>query len=125
MVKIIKEGKKENYKFKAFCKVCGCEFEYELVDLKKEYDYYMVLTSYSVQYRYVRYVECRCCHVRVIHDQGSDVREYPNVIYTTTNPSNTQNYLDCETCPNRPDPNNPVFGDTPCTFCKKMRPVCE
>ena len=31
---------------------------------------------------------------------------------------------DCETCPNKPDPNKPVFGDTPCTWCPKNRPYC-
>jgi len=127
-IRIIKEGKQENYKFKAICPVCGCEFEYELVDLKKEYDYSMILTSYPSQYRYIRYVECPCCHERVIHDSGSDVGEYPNkqpiITYTSNQGTNNQD-LDCDTCSNKPDPNNLVFGDTPCSFCKKWKPMCE
>ena len=38
---------------------------------------------------------------------------------TYTNPG-----PDCETCPNRPDPNKIVIGDTPCTWCEKNRITC-
>ena len=34
-------------------------------------------------------------------------------------------WSDCENCPNRPDPNNSTFGDSPCTFCKNHLPTCK
>lgn len=153
-ITIIKEGKLENYKFKTTCPICGCEFEYELCDLRKEYDYSMCLTSYPAQYRYVRYVECPCCHERVTHDSGHDFgKNNHGLIYTTTNineltlsekeardkmffvdynnPSVVWNggvngELDCETCPNKPNFNGElVVGDTPCNWCPKKQPTCK
>ena len=123
-IRIIKEGKKENYRFRIVCPVCGCDFEYELADLKKEYDYSSVLTTYPAQYRYLRYVECPCCQERIVHDSETGVGEYPNkypeIIYTSNNQD-----LDCETCPNKPDPNKSLtVGDIPCTWCKKNSPYC-
>ena len=74
MIKVIKEGKVENYKFKKTCSVCGCEFEYELRDLYKDYDNSRCLTSYPPQYSYCRYVNCPCCGERVLHDTGYDIK---------------------------------------------------
>ena len=48
---------------------------------------------------------------------------YPNIIYTTNEAG--FNDLDCATCPNKPDPNKNVFGDTPCTWCIKRRVTCK
>lgn len=127
MIKIIKDGKLE--KFTKTCSDCGCVFEYELVDLKKEYDYSMVLTSYPSQYRYIRYVECPCCGHKIVHDTGCEVVDntltYPKVIYTT----NTSGELSCEDClyyqkiKLNPEKQYEV-GDTPCTWCPKMQPKC-
>lgn len=112
MIKIIKEGKKT--KFIKTCPDCGCEFEYEAEDLQT--DYTICLTSYPCKYN--TYVICPCCG-RHIHHGTTMVEAWP--IYTTTNGTDD---LDCSKCPNRPDPNKPVFGDTPCTWCIKRRPTC-
>ncbi len=130
MITVIKEGSKEKYKFKKTCPVCGCEFDYELCDLHKDYDYSTCLTSYPPQYMYTRYVNCPCCHEKVIHDSGSDSgrdnhEEIIKPPYVTWNVNGELSVKDCETCPNRPDPNNPVFGDTPCTFCEQRMPKCK
>ena len=128
MIKIIKEGKKENYKFKKTCSVCGCEFEYELRDLYKDYDYNQCLTSYPPQYRYTRYINCPCCGEKIVHDSGADQDVTPltiSPIDVKWTAEGTGGGLDCESCANKPDPNNPVFGDTPCTLCKKMTPSCK
>ena len=151
----IKEGKKENYRFKTTCPICGCEFEYELCDLLKEYDYSVCLTSYPPQYRYRRYVECPCCREKVIHDSGCDFgKNNHGLFYTTTtntteltlseeeqrnkmfyvdyqNPGVVWNggsngELDCDKCPNKPNFNGKlVAGDTPCTWCPKNQPYCK
>ena len=121
MIQIIKEGKLENYKFKTTCPVCGCEFEYELCDLHKKYDFGRCLTSYPPQYMYKRYVTCPCCGENIFHDSGSDFGDTPQIIYTNT----SQSLSDCDTCPNKPNPDKVVFGDTPCTFCEKMTPKCN
>lgn len=89
-IKIIKEGKLENYRFTKTCPICGCEFEYELCDLKKEYDYSVCLTTYPAQYRYIRYVECPCCHERVTHDSGCDFGNCSGGIALTTGMYNQQ-----------------------------------
>ena len=130
-ITIIKEGRQQDYKFKTTCTVCGCEFEYELCDLEKEYDYSMILTTSPCQYRYSRYVACPCCKTRIYHDSGTDFGDDGhhkplNVIYTTgyvTNP--LKKTFNCEECINRPDPDNPVVGDSPCTWCDKLQPKCE
>ena len=148
-ITIIKQGKPENYKFKVTCPICGCEFEYELCDLKREYNSMIVYSTISPQYGYNRYVECPCCHEKVIHDSGSDSRGYNgDFIYTAANApkelteeekKNKQYYvdygnpavvwndeLDCDKCPNKPDFKNGeiIFGDTPCNWCPKMQPKC-
>ena len=125
MIKIIKEGKIENYKFKKTCSVCGCEFEYELKDLQKDYDYSMCLATYPPQYSYSRYVNCPCCGERVFHDNGYESRSLMQTATPCSITNNRIDHLDCDTCLNKPDPNNPVFGDTPCTLCKKMTPSCK
>ena len=154
MIKIIKEGKQENYKFKVTCPICGCEFEYELCDLKKKYNYDICYTTMPPQYGYKRYVECPCCHEQVFHDSGCDQGDNSDNFISLTNSDNksiqlseeeiknrmfmvdiknpnvvwsqNQGWPDCETCPNKPDfkDGKPIFGDTPCNWCPKMQPKC-
>lgn len=152
-IKIIKEGKPENYKFRVTCPICGCVFEYELCDLVKKYSTGIIYTTYPAQYGYTRYVECPCCHEQVIHDSGCDFGNHDDeFIYTNDktgvklteeeiknrefyvdyqNPGVVWNggisgELDCEKCPNKPDfkDGTPIAGDTPCTWCPKMQPKC-
>ena len=104
--KIIKEGKK---KFMAVCSTCGCEFEYEMEDINCEV------------------VTCPDCGRGVKHP---DQREYivtptvtPFIYNDSTIYSSTE--LNCDECPYKPDPFNPVFGDSPCTFCRKNQVYCS
>ena len=153
-IKVIKEGKEENYIFEKTCPICECTFTHELCDLKKDYDCSMLVSSYPAQYHYIRYVECPCCHERVIHDNGCDNKGHGHeIIYTASNSSkelieedkkNKQFYvdydnpgvvwntgingeLDCDKCPNKPNfkDGEIIFGDTPCTWCPKMQPKCN
>ena len=120
-IKVIKHGKET---FKAVCPVCGCEFSYQAEDLKEDRFHN-------------HYVECPDCKQVVSHEyevkkkditwiKDSPVVDYklnypymPNTTWTTTTDS-----LNCATCPNKPDPNKLVVGDTPCTWCKKNQPYC-
>ena len=108
-IKVIEHGKKI---FTTTCPGCGCKFEYELEDLKV--DRSLCLTSYPV--RYNRVVTCPECGNKVYHDTSVEIPESIAVPLTPTKP------LDCATCPNRPDPDHPIFSDSPCTFCPKMQP---
>jgi hypothetical protein len=119
-IKIIKHGAKT---FKAVCPVCGCEFEYEYEDLKKEYGF-------------VKFVLCPDCGEMIYHH---DFKEPKAPDLEPWNPI-TKPYItwehpyvggwdgdqpyDCEKCINKPDPNKIVVGDTPCTWCKKNLPYC-
>ena len=118
-MKVIRDGKKKV--FRKTCEDCDCEFEYDLKDLQT--DYSLMLTSYPG--RYERYVVCPCCGKRIHHDyvEHSYVSKFPNIIYT----SNTPDWPDCETCPNKPNFKNgkPIFGDTPCNWCVKNQPYCR
>lgn len=70
MIKIIKEGKKE---FNAVCTTCGCEFSYELNDLKKG-------IAYST-------IKCPYCGDEIVH---SDVgKEYAQGVFIS--PENNTN----------------------------------
>ena len=120
-IKIIKHGKET---FKAVCPICGCEFSYQAEDLKEDLFHN-------------HYVECPDCKQTVSHEY-----EPKNKDITLTNCSSTVDYKlsykylpnttwttatswpDCDTCPNKPDPNKIVVGDTPCTWCKKNQPYC-
>ncbi len=114
-IKIIKQGKMT--KFAKACPDCGCEFEYEQDDIKV--DYSCCLTTYPCQYG--TYVICPCCGKHLHHGYITPaISSYPNITYTTTATS----WPDCDTCPNKPDPNKVVVGDTPCTWCKKLQPYC-
>ena len=131
-IKVIKHGTKV---FRVICPVCGCEFEYELDDLTEEVDKESL--TYGAK---VRVVKCPECGEKIKHQEYKETYPdrgyptypsptvpsypwaptYPNIIYTTTGTE-----LDCDKCQNKPDPSNPVAGDTPCTWCKKNQPYCK
>lgn len=73
MIKVIKEGKLE--RFKKTCPICGCEFEYDISDLYKEYNRSIVFTTYPAKYQYKRYVNCPCCGTQVYHDTGVEATD--------------------------------------------------
>ena len=117
-IKIIKQGKIT--KFTKTCPDCGCEFEYEEEDLKV--DTSMCLTTYPCQFS--TYVICPCCGKHLHHGYisttgyiSTNISSYPNITYTVTKTGVKD--LDCDNCPNRPDPENPVAGDSPCDWCIK------
>ena len=119
-IKVIKHGKET---FKAVCPICRCEFSYQSEDLKEDRFHN-------------HYVECPDCKQIVSHEyesknkditwtKGSPTVDYklsykylPNTTLTTVT------WPDCDNCPNKPDPNKLVVGDTPCTWCKKNQPYC-
>lgn len=133
-IKVIKHGKKPA--FKKVCPVCECEFEFEVSDLQEEY----CLNAYPSYKR--RYIVCPDCGEKIFYDTVADPIIYPQPYYptqqplepwwpnkpyitwTTPNLTLENNLYDCDKCPNRPDPNHPVVGDTPCTWCKKNQPYC-
>ena len=129
-IRIIKEGKKT--KFTKTCPDCGCEFEYEAEDLKV--DYTICLTTYPCQYN--TYVICPCCGKHIHHgttfaDNWPKIGDpipcspnYPNNWPWITWTTGTGTELDCDKCPNKPDPTKIVVGDSPCTWCKKNQPYC-
>lgn len=120
-IKVIKHGKET---FKAVCPICGCEFSYQAEDLRED------------RFRN-HYVECPDCKQIVSYEYESKNKSInltkcsPTVDYKlnypylqNTNWKITTSWPDCDTCPNKPDPNKLVVGDTPCTWCKKNQPYC-
>lgn len=116
MIKIIKQGKTK--RFAKTCPSCDCEFEYDDSDLIT--DYGVCLTTYPPQYN--TYVICPCCGKRIWH--GTTKASNPANVWISYTNTGMQNTLDCDKCPNRPDPNKITVGDTPCTWCKKRQPYC-
>lgn len=127
MIEVIKHGQT---KFTVICPICGCEFTYTLEDLKDS-------EKLDLQYKKKSMVECPDCHSEVDHVGPVIINPlYPNVTWekdksipaTPLNPYGTNpfttNWPDCETCPNRPNPDKLIVGDTPCTWCPKMKPYC-
>ena len=102
-IKITKPGQKE---FKAFCKWCGCEFTYEISDLK--------LSAASDK------VSCPTCgkdfHHQLIVPEPT---LQPRIDYQW--PSDTTD--SCAGCVWRENlkQNGLYVGDTPCTWCNKGR----
>lgn len=118
MIKIIKEGKVT--KFTKTCPDCGCEFEYEMSDLQTDYRIY--LTTYPGKYN--TYVVCPCCGKHIHH--GYTEPDY-SILSPTISYTSKFEELDCDKCPNKPDFKNgsPVFGDSPCTWCRKNQFYCK
>ena len=120
-IKVIKHGKET---FKAVCPICGCEFSYQSEDLKEDRFHN-------------HYVECPDCKQIVSHEYESKNKgitltkcspttvDYKlNYPYLKNTAWATPTWPDCDTCPNKPDPNKLVVGDTPCTWCKKNQLYC-
>ena len=100
-IKIIKEGKKEDH---ATCLQCGCEFIYELEDVK-----------------YNSFVECPCCSQNIYHNGYQLTVSNPikdsNLSFITINTVDNKN--PCETCNwYKTMKGTTYIGDTPCTWCK-------
>ena len=115
-IKIIKRGKMT--KFTKTCHDCGCEFEYEQDDIKV--DYSCCLTTYPC--KYWTYVICPCCGKHLHHGYMTPaISSYPNITYTT----NETWSKDCDKCPDKPDPNKVVAGDTSCDWCIKRQFTCK
>ena len=113
-IKVIKEGKP--VKFTKTCPDCGCEFEYEQEDVNV--DYSVFLTSYPGKYN--TYVICPCCKKHLHHGYvTATTPNYPITTFTTTGIEVKD--LDCDNCPNRPDPEKPVVGDSACDWCIKRQ----
>ena len=100
-IKIIKEGK--TGKFTKTCPYCGCEFEYGQEDIKY----------------YGTYVICPCCGKHLHHNCYIAYYNHPKSVYTTT--KTEFKYLNCDSCPNKPDPKNVITGDSPCDWCIKRQ----
>ena len=66
MIKILRPGK--TIKFTKTCHECGCEFEYDICDVEK--DYSLCLTTYPPKYN--RYVRCPHCGEKIYHDTTDD-----------------------------------------------------
>ena len=111
MIRILKEGKPQKYI--TTCSECGCEFEYELEDVKIEYS--ICLTSYPGKYN--TYVICPCCGTPIHHDIVQEKVEVPKIDYPSKEIENNP----CETCIYRFGPRdglgNPIAGDSPCQWC--------
>ena len=117
MIRIIKPGSK--IKFTVTCPDCGCEFEYDIDDV--ETDHTVALTTYPVQFE--RYVKCPCCGKHIHHDYTFG---QPLITWDKGGsiPCSSPQDLDCDKCPNKPDPNKMVVGDTPCDWCPKKQLTC-
>lgn len=118
MIKVIKHGEKK--KFTATCPDCGCEFEYELEDLKVDYSRY--LATSPGQYR--RNVLCPECNKKIYHDTVSEGLFNGDSIISLTGDKTTfiNEHPDaCENCPYKDGPKdvfgNPTVGDSPCQWC--------
>ena len=136
-IKVIRHGNKI---FTAVCPICGCEFEYEVEDLVETDDKESL--TYGAK---VRTVKCPECGEVIKHREYNTVNpspvypsqpwiypKYPDIApnwpnnwpWITWTTTGTGTELDCDKCPNKPDPLHPVVGDTPCTWCRKNQPYC-
>lgn len=52
---------------------------------------------------------------------------YPNLIWGTGEEFTTPKSINCEDCPNKPDPSHLVPGDSPCQWCANSptRVTCD
>lgn len=114
MVKIIKHGQKEFY---ATCDMCGCEFTYELSDLKLS----CALNK----------VACPTCGKEYYHKSpngggyGSGYLNWPQAGEPI--PCTDQNNDPCAECDWMKSllKNGSYIGDTPCTWCLKNKFSCN
>ena len=114
MVKVIKPGQKEFY---ATCDMCGCEFTYELGDLK---------LSCSLNK-----VACPTCGKEYYHKSqngggyGIDYLNWPKAGEPI--PCTDQNKDPCAECDWMKTllKNGTYVGDTPCTWCPKNKFSCN
>ena len=108
-IKITKPGQKEFY---GFCRWCGCEFSYEISDLK--------LSATGDK------LECPCCGKDYLHQSKVQSPTIPGGTWPLQGlPIET--YDDpCKGCAwtefNRQNIN--YTGDTPCTWCLKNQVTC-
>jgi hypothetical protein len=117
MIKITKPGQKE---FHGFCKWCGCEFTYEISDLK--------LSATSDK------VSCPTCgkdyhHPSMVQDPTipggigyrglQDITWPPNPIPCTPDMTKTDPCAGCTWRENLLREEGIYIGDTPCTWCNK------
>ena len=126
MIEIIKPG--EIKKYTMVCPDCGCEFTYEKSDLESEYADKLntdLPSNYFSSYVYIYYIKCPCCGKKLVHSyeaqNATNITPKPIQIYYSDSPPYK---LACDKCPNKPDPNKVVIGDTPCTWCKKNQITC-
>lgn len=113
-INIIKEGRRLT-KFTKTCPDCGCEFEYEQEDVKVDSSNCLTTRAHVI---------CPCCGKHLCHGYiKKSISDYPNTIYTTTGMELKE--LNCDTCPNKPDPEKPVLGDSPCDLCRKREFTCK
>lgn len=114
MVKVVKPGKKEFY---ATCEMCGCEFTYELSDLK---------LSCSLNK-----VTCPTCGKDYYHKAqngggyGIDYINWPKAGEPI--PCTDQNKDPCADCDWMKNllKTGTYVGDTPCTWCSKNKFSCN
>ena len=109
-IKIIKEGRKT---FIAFCERCGCEFTYDLADLK--------LSCASDK------IVCPTCGKDYYHPAMIQDCATPNDIgRLQTWPLETHNDP-CEGCAWKTSLRSPgtYIGDSPCTWCTKNQVTCK
>lgn len=114
-VKIIKAGEKE---FHGFCSQCGCQFTYELTDLK--------LSASN------DFVECPTCGKKYYHPSKVHNPTIPGGIEYRWPSDATQVHNDnpCAICAwNKYTAQNPgtgvYIGDTPCTWCYANKVNCS
>jgi hypothetical protein len=139
-IKVIKHGKET---FKAVCPICGCEFTYQAEDLKEDcfHNHYVECpdckqaVSHEYEAKKKELVWGKGLQIVDDHINPYDKAipcdkkdkwfyvDYPNP--NTIWSPNISDWPDCATCPNRPDPNKIIVGDTPCTWCKKNQPYCH
>lgn len=113
MIKVIKEGKKE---FHGFCSICGCQFIYELTDLR--------LSASN------DFVECPTCGKKYYHPSKVHNPTIPGGIEYKCPSDATQTHNDnsCAGCAwDLYLAQNPgtYVGDTPCTWCLQNKFNCS
>ena len=116
MIKVIKHGEKT---FRVICPMCGCEFEYQLEDLRAG------ITSESEQ------IKCPDCGHWICHKKfNEEEKKQPGVFWSNPYgyvPCNGSTPVDpCKDCINKDGLKdafgNPIPGDSPCDWCMHRMP---